>query len=1003
MPEATISAVRHLRIYLSSPGDVAAERSAARLEIERVGKEPGFRNQVKLDPIVYDDPDVAVPMLANLQPQDCVNRALVPPSACEIVVVLFWGRMGTPLVEPTRPDGTQYLSGTEWEFENARAAQRDILLYRRTARVTVDIDDPELELKRDQRRLVDAFFERLRTPSGGWSGSFTAYEGPTDFTDRFGKDIRALVTQVLERDSERGTTGKDAEHPGRQEFGTLPDGRSDHPSRQTRRIVSPPRIKYVGRDAEVGHIARLVVEDACKPIAILGGPGMGKSTVALGLCQDPEVVKHFKGERAFVRCDAASSAEVLVETICHAVGVEPDENQTARDALLRALNYQKLLLVVDNLEAPWEADHQAVEELLQEISSISSVVLLVTMRGTERPMGVDWQTHLVIPPLPMEQSRALFALHAADSLATDQALDGMLQQLGGIPLAVLLLANTTQGEPSLVAVRQRWQQERTRMLRRSLGGTRLDNLSVSLELSFGSARMTPEALRLVDLLALLPEGIGHQDLALVAPSIGLNGAATLRRLALAFDENERLSILAPIREHVKTRGSFEQPDRDTAMGYYRALISSHGASLKFGAIERLKPELRNIEVAIQEGLASSIDEAWRASLALANTMLRTGIGSLAFLEEIVTHMPAEQSRAARLRHAIGSIAVARTLFPVADRQLNAALQEFSAQGDRQGRAECLKALGELALAQERYVEAAALYEEAARQFLQLESSEEAIECEGRVVIARAKVQPSTASGDAAEALFLGNLEVIDTTCRFLARRYSFTQEDTEEFGSVVRLKLIERNYETLRRYTGQCSLRTYLITVIRRMAEDYQSSHRRRWRPSSIARALGPLAVRLEQLMHSEGMGEEQAISAISTIHPDATRTTLRVLADALPAAQESQQSLNLQHWRSIAASSVGSLPESLVMDEEREAVVAKATAALADIVSGLDSEDQELLRLRFDEEKTVAEIARSMDRESKFVYRRIDSLLSFIRGSLVQQGVGREALQVVFSGPGEN
>jgi DNA-directed RNA polymerase specialized sigma subunit len=90
-------------------------------------------------------------------------------------------------------------------------------------------------------------------------------------------------------------------------------------------------------------------------------------------------------------------------------------------------------------------------------------------------------------------------------------------------------------------------------------------------------------------------------------------------------------------------------------------------------------------------------------------------------------------------------------------------------------------------------------------------------------------------------------------------------------------------------------------------------------------------------------------------------------------------------------------------MDEEREAVVAKATAALADIVSGLDSEDQELLRLRFDEEKTVAEIARSMDRESKFVYRRIDSLLSFIRGSLVQQGVGREALQVVFSGPGEN
>ena len=46
----------------------------------------------------------------------------------------------TPLTE-TKADGTPYLSGTEWEFENALAANKPVFVYRRAERVLLDPDE----------------------------------------------------------------------------------------------------------------------------------------------------------------------------------------------------------------------------------------------------------------------------------------------------------------------------------------------------------------------------------------------------------------------------------------------------------------------------------------------------------------------------------------------------------------------------------------------------------------------------------------------------------------------------------------------------------------------------------------------------------------------------------------------------------------------------------------------------------------------------------------------
>lgn len=64
-------------------------------------------------------------MLATMTPQEAINRGLAKPSDCDIVIVIFWGRMGTPLPPVyAKPDGERYLSGTEWEYWDAVDASK---------------------------------------------------------------------------------------------------------------------------------------------------------------------------------------------------------------------------------------------------------------------------------------------------------------------------------------------------------------------------------------------------------------------------------------------------------------------------------------------------------------------------------------------------------------------------------------------------------------------------------------------------------------------------------------------------------------------------------------------------------------------------------------------------------------------------------------------------------------------------------------------------------------
>lgn len=191
----------HLRFFLSSPGDVADERTFAQQVIEEeLPKDPLLRGRITCEAMRWDDPNAPVSMPATLTPQEAVNQGLAKPSECDVVILILWSRFGTPLPEEyKKPDGTLFLSGTEWEYEDAIAAEPKphVLVYRRKTKVELDPTDPDFDAKLQQFRLVEKFFDRFRDADGSLRGGHAKYETPLEFRDRLRLDLRAFIERRL--------------------------------------------------------------------------------------------------------------------------------------------------------------------------------------------------------------------------------------------------------------------------------------------------------------------------------------------------------------------------------------------------------------------------------------------------------------------------------------------------------------------------------------------------------------------------------------------------------------------------------------------------------------------------------------------------------------------------------------------------------------------------------------------------------------------------------------
>ncbi|KAJ7151911.1 hypothetical protein C8R43DRAFT_822058, partial [Mycena crocata] len=115
-------------------------------------------------------------------------------------------------------------------------------------------------------------------------------------------------------------------------------------------LPAKPKI-FHGRLAELDAILGMLKKDSAK-IAILGGGGMGKTSLALTALHHPEISAKFE-HRFFVMADSSNTSAELVAQIGLHLGLGPRKNLT-KTVLQYFCNLSHCLLVLDNLETPWE-------------------------------------------------------------------------------------------------------------------------------------------------------------------------------------------------------------------------------------------------------------------------------------------------------------------------------------------------------------------------------------------------------------------------------------------------------------------------------------------------------------------------------------------------------------------------------------------------------------------------------------------------------------------------
>jgi tetratricopeptide (TPR) repeat protein len=185
-----------MRLFVSSPSDVAAERARVDAVAARLNGE--FEGLTQIEVVCWETEFYT----ADRSFQEAIDMAIDRMHGTDIVVCVLWKRVGSELNPRIwrRPNGTVYESGTVLEVETAVEVARDqggvpdVYLFKKRAPVTYTAEDYEAEAI--QHQLLEAVWQRwTKTAEGHNVAGYQHF----DDADHFERQLERCLRLWLER------------------------------------------------------------------------------------------------------------------------------------------------------------------------------------------------------------------------------------------------------------------------------------------------------------------------------------------------------------------------------------------------------------------------------------------------------------------------------------------------------------------------------------------------------------------------------------------------------------------------------------------------------------------------------------------------------------------------------------------------------------------------------------------------------------------------------------
>ena len=484
-------------------------------------------------------------------------------------------------------------------------------------------------------------------------------------------------------------------------------------------VIRPPRC--FGRSDEFAKLRDALTKNRPTVLLLLGTAGIGKTTLTREVASCKQVITRFRERRWFVKLETANNAAEMETAITQAIGLLPS---TPFRYTVECLKERASLLILDNLETPRDKDELGVQELMQSLATTPNVSLLVSMRGGNPPPSPRWShSPIVLDPLPIRERRRLFLEFARGVAADDPHLTRFLDALGGVPLAIELIAQRAGGDTSLRELWEQWEHRGGALARHpDLPEDRLTSLERSLYISWRSKRLRKEGRVLFRILGQLPAGISHKDRGELLRESAAEGARQLKAVGLAFQHEDRLDLLPTVRDYARRvhppRGPAAAPWKNHFLSLgesFGKLVGRRGGA---SAAARLAPETANVEAALLAAIdGETRSRVVRAAFFFAEFCRFAGRGG-SVLQELAT-ICAGGDRDGEAKCVECQADIARTHFQylVARDGYDRASEIYRDLGAHDREAWCILCVADIALACSDYASAQAGFDQALQLYV----------------------------------------------------------------------------------------------------------------------------------------------------------------------------------------------------------------------------------------------------------------------------------------------